>query len=331
MKSNNCTGTHVRQEEAYIFALSFVAFVYFILDIYCIFNCFRVFSSNNNNNGDINNKEYLHHHHQHNQQRASSSFSASSSNNIGRKLWGRMFYPLSVVACALRVVYMVELCLWEKNLINLPVQVSSVLSYAPSIIFFIAYLIILLRWVQTYHKTIQRPIRARRLRFVFLVILFSLVSAATILFGLDFATEMKYCQIDVNATKIERFLSIFTASIYFITSVAFLIYALLLRNKMRKIAYLPNTQKSKIIMNRVNALTYLIVSVFVIRCGIVAAYSTVTPVKYKAGWWVVDPIYYVVLEALPLVFMIKILKDSNGRGAETAPLLASHHPASQHP
>jgi len=239
---------------------------------------------------------------------------------------GALFYPLVLVGCLLRTVWVVIGPLLDYGVICVFDQARVVINSIPSCLFFSAYLIVLFSWASFYHNSYESesPNSLEKIRNTFLGITIIMYTAIVTLYLIDFVIYPIQCTTPfVGSPLILTLTGLYFSFIYMSSGIAFAVYAILISRKMRTTS--PGTQEKSEILKKIKLFTTFMVFVFLVRCGFVV-WDAVAALPH---YLVIEPIYYLILELIPLAIMIKILKmDSfkhgNSPGLHVRSYLLSH-------
>lgn len=218
------------------------------------------------------------------------------------KAWGSTFYPLVLLGCACRAAY-----LFTWPWIYIETNTLFLINFIPSLTFFSAFLVILFCWARIYHSSfeVEHPFQTRNLKnlLVIINILMYTISLVLYIFNITF-----YPHEDKDEENpFSRALELFVASLYVLASAGFTLYTILIHRKMKRITTLDSA------VSKIHYFTFVVVISFLLRAALVASDSffNLSVIPY------LQPVYYLVLEVLPLSLMIYILRMEKRRRVGT--------------
>lgn len=182
----------------------------------------------------------------------------------------------------------------------------------PAYIFISCYLIILFLWIEIYHdisgsySSILRPIFFISQGLIYtIVIVLNVLNI--ILYKSDKDKKPKTFEMVVES-PFEKALHIFLAVLYSLSAFGFLIYGLcfycnITREKKPLLLRFRQT-----VLPKIRNLTILCSICFLIR-GALTLWNGIE--DWPRGKWWVDPLYYFLLEILPILLMMIVLRPSS--------------------
>ncbi|KNC52509.1 uncharacterized protein AMSG_08073 [Thecamonas trahens ATCC 50062] len=211
-------------------------------------------------------------------------------------LWQRLFYLFLMLGCGGRVVYFGILEYITVADARIPTSLLFVANTVSPFLFFSAFLILLFLLVEIYHG----ELRHARL-FVTLNVMMYATYGACVITNCIIARNDGYNE-DRRSTKLENAVIVSSASMYLITAACFAVYGARLRVVIRKLAL--NKIRTQLLF-KITSIATVVTVFFVIRSGFVL-YAMIHQ-HVNLDWWFVG-LYYIILEATPMVCMLYILR-----------------------
>jgi hypothetical protein len=263
-----------------------LGFTYYILSVYCLRHTFRICAFQAQRIPTTTTTPVLR-----------GFITSPNTPKPQSKGWAPLFYPLLILGATVRGTFIVTVALDVQD----PLPLIIVINSFPSLFLFSAYLIVMLSWAELYHSA--ERLRKINLRLVYFAFNFVLYSVITGLYIAEFSQPGE----DVRDRMINNYFLqaawYIISCTYFVFSIGFLVYAFLLSKLLHMALFVTKYDMLK----QINYFTFLVVFVFLIRCG-VALTEASNQLPESGPWWVVEPIYYAVLEVIPLVFMVQIFQ-----------------------
>jgi len=266
-----------------------LGFLYFVLVAYCIRHYVRVYTSKQNPSRSV------------------------VVRNQQKKSWAPFFYPMLMLGCLIRGTYMTIKA--GSFIRSAPVVV--LLNTLPTLILFSAYMIVLLSWAQLYHAADK----ATALRSIYFITNMLFYGGYIVLYALG----VKEGKLDDASDFYHKGLWYLCSFEYFVCSIAFLVYALLLVKFLRVALFATKFDTIK----QINYFTFLVVLVSLLRCAFVVV-EAVEKLPSEGEWWVFEPVYFALLEVLPLIVMVQIFQMHRAKQTQNptpySPLLSPDPP-----
>jgi len=196
-------------------------------------------------------------------------------------------------------------------------QIILFLNYFPSFTFFSAYLLVLFCWARIYHNKyeVRNGLKFDRLRLVFSAITIVVYAVLAAIFVIDLT--MYPLEPVEGKQPLSSVVGTYIAVLYLISSSGFAVYAVLISQKMRRLSLDPARSS---ISKKIHRFTLVIVIVLLLRVLLVLLDS----VFDIANDSLVQPLYYILLELVPLAIMIHILKMDSRYTRKESPLLLTN-------
>lgn len=228
-------------------------------------------------------------------------------------IWHRLFYPLLFVGAFARGVYYVLEVLVREHIMKLPNWVNYELSTYPAFIFFSCYFIIVFRWIEIYHTFLENnlpdntssisPDKLRSIFYltnIFMYMIVLLLTALDFIFGESATKQSTILPTDI--TPYELALLLLDSLMYVVITLLFLWYGGRVCLTLQLTPVMDPHARKKLLL-RLRMLSILCSLCFMVRAGIVM-WSLNHDIS--AHWWV-EPLYFLTLEILPLVIMLRML------------------------
>lgn len=244
------------------------------------------------------------------------------------KSTGILFYPLVLIACVLRTVWVVLGPLLDFEYICMYDQARLIINSVPSCLFFSAYLVVLFSWASFYHNSyeVESPGSLEKIRNAFIIITVIMYTAVFTLYLVDFVLFPVKCTVPfVSSSLISTITGLYFSAIYLCSGFGFAVYAILISRKMTAVS--PTSMEKTEVLKKIKLFTSFMVIVFMVRCVFVI-WDALDELPH---YLVIEPIYWLGLELIPNAIMIKILKmDSlknanSPAGLHVRSYLLSHH------
>lgn len=230
----------------------------------------------------------------------------------------KLFYVLLIFGCIARIVYFILQPLLIFGFIVLSNTLNNFLSLFPGFIFFSAFLVLLFLWIEAYYIARESPIR--HLKHYFYVT----IAVMWVCFACLIVCDAIYCRIS-NSTKAtqdcsslfgglaltpcEKGVYYFDAVVYISISFFFTLFGVLIFLKMRSV---PTLKRRKQVLRKVLLMSSMCVIAFLTR-AVMTLINIFDPYIFNVRW-VADGLYWTLLEALPILLFLIILR-SNEREA----------------
>jgi hypothetical protein len=237
--------------------------------------------------------------------------------------WQKAFHPLLLLGTALRAVFFFLQPFVMEQTISIANRANMFLNYLPSFFFFSDYMIVLFLWAEIYHFRLE--VRVNRLRPIFWTLTALMYILVIIIFVLDFTVSKKvYLSSSEPASVFEQVLMTYDASIYFLSSLAFLVYA---AGVYFRLGSVPSETR-RVLLRRILFIAGMISLCFIAR-AVLVLYNSWVNLNTSDAWWF-DGVYFTLLEVLPLCMMILILHQATPKKKKMY-LGELKHPQHQHP
>lgn len=227
-----------------------------------------------------------------------------------RLLWQITFFIGLVAGILMRAVWCFLQPFVLEEMIAVPNLVNLLMQTIPSFLFFSCYLIILFLWAEIYH-TIHSPgsvdiLRLRPIYFGTQGFMYAVVIVLELVDRFAYPNMGPCPKPDIH-TPMQRAIWFFDASLYLISALGFLIYGgrfyfTFSRDRKPLLAKMRNT-----VLPKVKYLTIMLSICFLIRGGMTLS-NGIT--NWTNSLWWIDLVYYAVLEVLPIVLMLLILRPT---------------------
>ncbi|KAH3767855.1 hypothetical protein Pelo_264 [Pelomyxa schiedti] len=198
------------------------------------------------------------------------------------------FHSFVLAGSALRTVFFVMQIMLTENVVNLAASINFMLDTFPSIIFFSAYLVLLLLWFAPYPFV----------KKMFVIFNAALYLVAFIIYSWDVMQNDLWAgagDIPTKYTVAESVLHWVLSAMYIAVSCSFLIYSYLLFKKYKKGELRMYHGKTAI-----SSIAMVCMAIFLVRSVLMVFDSFF---DFLEQWWV-QPVYYTLMEVVPLVLMI---------------------------
>jgi Ni,Fe-hydrogenase I cytochrome b subunit len=215
------------------------------------------------------------------------------------KRWQLIFHPIFLLGTAARAAFFFLQPFIIENSIQLPSGVNFMLNSLPSWFFFTDYLIILFLWVDIYHSTRTKEPAKNGLNPLFWFLNAAMWASVSVLYFLDILVMEKKNSLN----PLEETLVILGATVYILTSLAFLIYGTSIY--MRLAHQVTTSVYGQVLLWKIQIMTTMVSVVFFCRATIMLLVAFVFP-SFTTYWWF-GIAYYLSLEWFPLLVMLGIL------------------------
>eukprot|EP00160_Parvularia_atlantis_P014261 Unigene343_Nuclearia_a/m.1191 Unigene343_Nuclearia_a/g.1191 ORF Unigene343_Nuclearia_a/g.1191 Unigene343_Nuclearia_a/m.1191 type:complete len:356 (+) Unigene343_Nuclearia_a:42-1109(+) len=234
--------------------------------------------------------------------------------------WQRMFHVFVLLGLVGRAVFMFLQPSVEQNVLDMPNCVNVFISIMPSLLFFSGYIVLACFWAEMYY--LSQPLtkstdgrEGRRLLHIYIGVNIAMYVVYFILMAVDlpncFADEPPNDDPDypVFSTVLQLIASSFNAAIYLILAVVFCFFAVRFYQTLvtiRTSSILSRTTRLDV-LRKLIAVASILSAMFVTRCSILI--KNVVNDTTSELWWF-DPLYYFVLEVIPLLTIFFIFRAS---------------------
>lgn len=232
--------------------------------------------------------------------------------------WQKFFHPLMITGLFIRMFFFILQPLIMTHQLHISNGVNTIINLLPSFLFFSDYMIVLFLWAEIYHFE-SSPKGLKKLRAVFWIITILMYGALLALFILELTiTKRVYTNALMVENPVEKSLMIYLAVIYITTCVGFILYGGLIIWRISKMSpiLIGGSNISPIrrrLLYRIIAITAVVSLSFIVR-GILSILTLW--VHFSAGSYWFDPVYFILLELLPLLLMIWLLHRGKKRRAQ---------------
>jgi len=228
--------------------------------------------------------------------------------NARHTFWQVTFAVCIVLGTLVRAAFFaVQPFVYEDLLAKLPPKLNLYLNVLPTYPFLSCYVIILFLWAEIYHSTTDEPADLRN-NFIGISGVMYFIVVALVISDLVIPYDVPHQKIPTAVTISELIIFTYTGSLYLIVSIGFGVYGGRFYWRFRRGA--PLLQRTRLeILPRVKQLTAMVAFCFVSR-GILVILSTYE--FWIDDFWWFDFFYYTLLEVIPLILMLLILKNKNG-------------------
>lgn len=191
-------------------------------------------------------------------------------------------------------------------MINIPNSVNFIMGTLPPFLFLACYMLILFLWAEIYHEVTGE--QEKKMKYIYfgiqgvlhgLVIISFIVNAAT-------APVTISHQVTINE-PLERAVMIIDAILYILTALGYLVYGIGFYYKFTRVNRALLAKMRRTILPKVKYMTALTSLCFFVRGGMTL--SNAFSNWPNAFWWF-DSFYYIILEIVPVILMLFILRAS---------------------
>eukprot|EP01116_Phalansterium_solitarium_P002253 TRINITY_DN12141_c0_g1_i1.p1 TRINITY_DN12141_c0_g1~~TRINITY_DN12141_c0_g1_i1.p1 ORF type:complete len:283 (-),score=72.27 TRINITY_DN12141_c0_g1_i1:7-855(-) len=207
------------------------------------------------------------------------------------------FKAIFLLGVFVRVIYFLSLPLIRESVLVISQPVEFVINTLPAFIFFSAYMLLLMFWVELYH--VQKISSAIQLTLVATNVV--MYAAVVALYGLDFHS-LRDTPPDSAISPFENAVLILILSLYVLFSIGFFAYGYYSFKYGRGASVQFRSGLRRRIMRKIGFITLVCMAAFLLRAGMVL-WNVLQPALFGDRWWI-DAIYYVVLEVVPTCLML---------------------------
>jgi hypothetical protein len=221
-----------------------------------------------------------------------------------RVVWQYTFSIALLLGIATRAVFFYIVPFNSAKLINIPNKANFVLGTLPPFLFLSCYMLILFLWAEIYHDvSAELQIRMQHIYFGIQAVLYGLVA---ILFIVDiFTTKSEYkAQVEIVSGP-EIAVMVIDATLYIVTALAFLVYGIGFYYKFTRVNRALLVKMRHTILPKVKYFTALCSLCFLVRGGLTLSNAVS---NWPMNFWWFDLGYYGLLEIVPIILMLFILR-----------------------
>lgn len=243
----------------------------------------------------------------------------------------KIFKIMMLLGIAVRFIFFAMQPFIIEDILMISNSINVALNALPSFFFFSAYIMILFFWMQIYKTNQPHKIKTIDRRVLLFLIISNSIMYGTviILISLDFVfggglNVSDHSGVPSATNKYETGLFSLAAVLYITVSIGFFFYGYY---AFRYVYYenmevsLQRLEQRKKLLRKVALITLVCMSCFVLRAGITLL--ALFYAKLDAGWWL-DGIYYIGLEVIPIIMMLRAYYPPKSKGiGVTSPLIRS--------
>jgi len=218
--------------------------------------------------------------------------------------WQKFFAIFLLTGAVSRLVFFaIQPFVYEGAVPRLDPKLNIYLNTIPTFPILSCYVVVLFLWAELYHSDSDSPPNTRKyFGFVMSAIYFVLV--ALIVCDFILMPVLPQEKIPLATTLLETIIFTYTGALYIAVSIGFALYGYRFYVRFSDVPSLMGVVKFEL-LPRVKLLASLCVVIFTIR-GACVIWDTYSP--WPAEWWWVDLVYYTLLEVVPIILMLRILK-----------------------
>jgi THH1/TOM1/TOM3 domain len=225
----------------------------------------------------------------------------------------KLFMGTFAAGASLRMVFFFLSPFIKENVLRMANSLTFLMNTLPSVLLLSTYMSIIFFWGQLYRSEASVLVIARQPNYFSLAVNVLMYLAVAVLYALDIAFFPKMHAADVAKphTPYEEATQLFVAGMYVSVSVGFFLFGWFTYRKTWQENYGLQPHRTRFrrsLLNRVGKVTLICMSAFVVRAAITTWSAFVDISLY---WWV-DPLYYTVLELVPMFLILNAYLRKRG-------------------
>jgi len=224
----------------------------------------------------------------------------------------RTFKGLLITGILIRCFFFGMQAFIMENILLLNNSINVMLNTLPSFFFFSGYMVLLFFWMQIYKTNQPYNLKTMdsKIWIIFLISNSVMFGTAGILYVLDFTKGAgilvnNHSPVPTAQNDYEKGVFMFGAILYILVSAGFFVYGYY---ALRYVYYeniewsLKHLEARRLLLRRVAAITLVCMGCFIIRASITLLALFDKDLDWS--WWL-DGIYYLLLEIVPLLMMLR--------------------------
>jgi len=231
------------------------------------------------------------------------------SQNRVSSFWRNIFTIMMILGTFCRATFWFIQPFHVSKLLEIHKLINAYWSIFPGLFICTDYLVILFLWIQIYHSNEDNPIDIKPYFLYILGIIYMISFSLMLGDFITFAQPKGDTKIPTYESPLQRTIILFMASLYLLASLGYVGYGVRFYQRLSRRPLLQVKVKTDI-LPRVVVITILCGVCFTLRAILVIVDSYFDLFMKLVGnsdfyWWL-DPAYYIPLEILPLLLMLKL-------------------------